>query len=42
MLTDNGITPPTVGPIVGASTYTMPGIAGTGARCLPSKIVTPP
>jgi hypothetical protein len=33
--------PPTVGPSVGASTETMPRIAGINARCLPSKIVKP-
>ncbi len=33
--------PPTVGPSVGASTETMPRIAGISARCLPANIANP-
>ncbi len=33
--------PPTVGPSVGASTETMPRMAGMRARCLPVKRVNP-
>lgn len=33
--------PPTVGPSVGASTETIPRIAGIRARCFPSKMVKP-
>ncbi len=35
------ISPPTVGPSVGANTETMPRMAGINVRCLPVKSVNP-